>query len=205
MITPDDVIMALSWSGETAELKRPDRLFAALPHRPRRHHRGRREHARQGGRCGAGAAAGPRSLPAQSGADHVLAHAAGARRRAGDRAAGKPRLHRGRFRPAASRRPARRAAEVHPRHHAQRKVGPARAARHQDVGCGAGNVGQGLWLRRHHRQRRQSRRHHHRRRSPPPHARRSAQRQGRRDHDSCVRRPSGPISLSARRWNCSTP
>ena len=57
----------------------PDRLFAALPDRPRRHHRGRHQHARQGRRCGAGAAAGPRSLPAQPGADHLLAHATGAR------------------------------------------------------------------------------------------------------------------------------
>ena len=59
--------------------------------------------AGQDRRRGAGAAAGARGLPAQSGADHLLADAARARRRAGDRALGKPRLHRGRFRPAASR------------------------------------------------------------------------------------------------------
>ena len=101
--------MALSWSGETAELK-------SLIDYSRRFRIGliamtadRRQHARQGRRRGAGAAAGARGLPAQSRADHVLADAACARRRAGDRAAGKPRLHRDRFRHAASRRPARRA------------------------------------------------------------------------------------------------
>ncbi len=38
MITADDVIMALSWSGETAELKNTDHLFAPFPHRPDRHY-----------------------------------------------------------------------------------------------------------------------------------------------------------------------
>ena len=101
--------MALSWSGETAELKN-------LIDYSRRFRIGliavtaeRREHARQGRRRGAGAAAGARSLPAQSRADHLVADAARARRRARDRAAGKPRLHRARFRHAASGRPARRA------------------------------------------------------------------------------------------------
>ena len=132
MITPDDVIMALSWSGETTELK-------DLIDYSRRFRIGlvaitadAGQHARQVGRRGAGAAAGPRGVPAQSRADHVLADAACARRCAGDRPAGKPRLHRGRFRPAASRRPARRAAEVHPRRHdtaANRSRSPRSAPR----------------------------------------------------------------------------
>ncbi len=54
----------------------PDRLFAAVPDRPPRCHRRRIEHARQVSRRRAGAAAGPRSLPAQSRADHVVADAA---------------------------------------------------------------------------------------------------------------------------------
>ena len=118
MITPDDVIMALSWSGETAELRnlidysRRFRIGLVADHR-----RGR-QHARQGRRRGAGAAAGARSLPAQSRAHHLVADATCARRRAGHRAAGKPRLHRRRFRHAASRRPARRAAEIRARRHA---------------------------------------------------------------------------------------
>ena len=32
MITTDDVMLVLSWSGETEELKKPDRLFAPLRH-----------------------------------------------------------------------------------------------------------------------------------------------------------------------------
>ena len=109
MITPDDVIMALSWSGETAELK-------DLIDYSRRFSIGliavtadADSTLGAGGRRRAGAAAGARGLPAQSRADHLDADAAGARRRARGRAAGKPRLHGARFRRAASRRPARRA------------------------------------------------------------------------------------------------
>ena len=98
MITSDDVMLALSWSGETEELKDLDQLFAPLPHHADRRHRQRRQRARQGRRHRAGVAAGAGSLPAQSCAHHLLADAAGARRRAGDGAARKPRIHRGRLR-----------------------------------------------------------------------------------------------------------
>ena len=91
-------------------------------------------------------------------------------------------------------------------------LGAARPARHQDVGCGAGNVGQGPRLRRHHRRRRQSHRHRHGRRSPPPHARRSAQRPGRRHHDpfaqddpsgSACERGAGSAQFDRRSPHCS--
>ena len=151
MITSDDVIIALSWSGETAELK-------DLTDYSRRFRIGliamtanADSTLGQGRRRGAGAAAGARGLPAQSRADHLLADAARARRRAGDRAPGKPRLHRGRFRPAASGRQARRAAQDRARLHAHRRRGAARAARHAHVRRHPRNVGQGLRLRRHHR------------------------------------------------------
>ena len=93
MITPDDVILALSWSGETVELKDLidySRRFsmgliavtanadsALAPRRRRR----------------AARADGARSLSAQSRADHLHADAAGARRRARRRAPAEPRLH----------------------------------------------------------------------------------------------------------------
>ena len=89
MITADDVIMAISWSGETAELKDLtdySRRFKigliAVTSNPDSHARARRRHR-------ADAAAGARGLPAQSRADDLDADAAGARRRARDRAAWK--------------------------------------------------------------------------------------------------------------------
>ena len=51
---------------------------------------------------------------------------------------------------------------------------------------------------------RQARRHHHRRRPAPPHGRRSARREGRRRDDASGRRRCAAISSSARRWSCST-
>ena len=107
------------------------RLFAPLPHRPDRDDRQRGLDAGQDRRRGAGAAAGARGLPAQSGADHLLADAARARRRARHRAAGKPRLHGGRFRPAASGRQARHAAQDGARLHAhgRRRCRSRRSAR----------------------------------------------------------------------------
>ena len=71
MITPDDVIMALSWSGETAELKDLIDYSRRFQHRPDRRHRRRRQRAGAGGRRGARAAAGARGLPAQSRADDL--------------------------------------------------------------------------------------------------------------------------------------
>ena len=116
--------------GRDGRAEESHRLLAPPPHRPDRDDRQCGLDAGQDRRCGAGAAAGARGLPAQSGADHLLADAARARRRAGDRAAGKPRLHRGRFRPAASRRQARRAAQSGARSHAHGRVRAAGAARH---------------------------------------------------------------------------
>ncbi len=95
MIAADDVIIALSWSGETAELKNlidysrrfRIRLIAITA--------GADKHARQGRGRHARPAAGARSLPAQPRADHIVADAACARRRAGRsrfwRAAASPR------------------------------------------------------------------------------------------------------------------
>ncbi len=67
--------------GRDRRAQGPDRLLAALPHRAHRGDRASIEHARQVRRGGAGAARGARGLPAQSGADHVVADAACARRR----------------------------------------------------------------------------------------------------------------------------
>ncbi len=81
----------------------PDQLFPPLPHRAHRHHGECRKHARQGRRYRFGAAGSARSLPAQSRADDVVADAARARRRPGDGAARKPRLHGDRLRRVSSR------------------------------------------------------------------------------------------------------
>ena len=167
MITKNDVILALSWSGETAELKN-------LTDYSQRHKIGLiamtaspESTLAKTADVVLDAAAGARGLPAQSGADHLGADAARARRRAGDRALGKPRLHRDRFRPAASRRQARRAAQDRARSHAYRRVGAAQAARHADVGRHHRDDHQGLRLRRHYRCARSPGRHHHRRRLAP--------------------------------------
>ena len=134
MITADDVIIALSWSGETAELKSlidysrrfripliavtavADSTLAqaadvalVLPQ------------ARE---------ACPHNLAPTTSSLMQLAH----RRCAGDRAAGKPRLHRARFSRPASRRTAWRAAEIRARRHAFRRQAcrscrPARGCR----------------------------------------------------------------------------
>ena len=89
------------------------------------------------------------------------------------------------FRELPSGRPARRHAQIRPRHHAHRRRGAARRrsaprCRTRSSRCprkGFGCVGITD-------ARRQARRHHHRRRSAPPHARRSARPHGRRRHDA---------------------
>ena len=58
--------------------------------------------------------------------------------------------------------------EIHPRPHACRRRRAAEAARHQDVGRAGRDVVEGFWLRRHHGSPRPYRRHRHRRRSAPP-------------------------------------
>ena len=112
--------------GRDRRAQGPDRLFAPLPHRADRRHRRHRQHARARRRRGAGDAAGARGLPAQSRPHHLDPDAGRARRRAGDRALGEPRLHRRRLRPFPSRRPARRDAQIRARHHAYRRRDPAR-------------------------------------------------------------------------------
>ena len=99
MITVDDVIIALSWSGEQAEMKNlityAKRFRIALIAMTAESE----FHAEQGSHRRADAAQGARGLPAQPRTHHLLADAAGARRRAGDRAAGRPRLYLGGIRP----------------------------------------------------------------------------------------------------------
>ena len=183
MITSDDVMLVLSWSGETEELRslidysrrfritliavtvsaestlgKAADIVLALP-------------------------AAREACPHNLDADDVVADAACARRRAGDCAARKPRLHRGRFRRVSSRRQARRRAQIHSRRHASGRRRAGDRARRADVGGDRRNVGQGLRLRRRHRRRRQTRRRHHRRRSAPPHARRLVAGAGRQGHD----------------------
>jgi hypothetical protein len=92
MIARDDAIVAISWSGETAE---------------RGHRRAQFGAGAPGGRSDKPAAR-RRSLPARAGADHVDAAAARRRRRPGDRAARGARLHARPFSHLPSGRPARR-------------------------------------------------------------------------------------------------
>ena len=94
MITPDDVIIALSWSGEQPEMKNLVNYSSrfAIPLIAMTSQR--RLLARRGRRHRAGAAESARGLSAQSGADHLVADAGCDRRRAGHRAARGPRLHR---------------------------------------------------------------------------------------------------------------
>ena len=89
MITADDVILALSWSGEQPEMKNLISYAARFRIAVIAMTSERESSLSQGGRRRADAAQGARGLPAQSGADHLLADDAGARRRAGDRAAWK--------------------------------------------------------------------------------------------------------------------
>ena len=129
----------------------PDQLRRAVPDCRDRDDVGAGILARQGGRRRADAAQGARGLPAQSRPHHLLADDAGARRCAGDRAAGRPRLYVDRFQRAASGRQARRAAEIYRRPHAFRRRGAAEAARHQNVRRAGRDDVEGLWLRRHRR------------------------------------------------------
>ncbi len=108
MIARDDAIIAMSWSGESFELKGIVAYSRRFAHPADRHHR-RRQHRRWRARptsCCAAARAG--SLPARAGADHLDAAAAGDRRRAGRGAARGARLHARPFPHLPSGRPARR-------------------------------------------------------------------------------------------------
>ncbi len=139
--------------GRDRRTDRPDQLLAPVRHRADRNHRQCREYARQGRRHRADDAADAGSLPAQSRADDVIAAAACARRRAGDCADRKPRIHRSRFRRVSSARQARRRAQIHSRRDASRRIRAADPPRCADVGSDRGNVGQRLRLRRGHRRR----------------------------------------------------
>ena len=75
MITPDDVIIALSWSGEQPEMKNLVNYSKPLCDSDDRGDFERNVLARRGRADRAGTAEGARSLSAQSGADHLLADA----------------------------------------------------------------------------------------------------------------------------------
>ena len=110
MITAGDVMLVLSWSGETVELRslidysRRFRITLIAVTVSAESTLGK---AADIVLAVAGSA---RSLPAQSDADDIDADAACAWRRARHRASGKPRLHGGRLRRVSSRRQARRGA-----------------------------------------------------------------------------------------------
>ena len=119
MITPDDVLLALSWSGETVELK-PLITYSRRYSVPLIAITSRAEfRARPAFRHRAGAAAHQGGLPARPGADHLDDHAARARRLPRHRAARGQGLHRARVQGVPSRRLARRQPEVRRRRHAQ--------------------------------------------------------------------------------------
>ena len=75
MITAEDVILALSWSGEQPEMKNLITYAKRFRIPLIAMTADARLHARPGRRRRAGAAEGARGLPAQSGADHLLADA----------------------------------------------------------------------------------------------------------------------------------
>ena len=71
MIAAEDAVLALSNSGDTAELGDVARLQPALPHPARRHDRGRRQRAGRGRRRDAAAARLGRGLPDGPRAHHL--------------------------------------------------------------------------------------------------------------------------------------
>ena len=97
MVQNGDVVVAVSWSGETAELAAIVTYAKRFAIPADRDHRQRRQRARPRGRRPPVPAQGPGSLPERPRADHLDDDAARARRRAGDRAAGGQGLHRARF------------------------------------------------------------------------------------------------------------
>ena len=121
MIARDDAIIAMSWSGETLELKgivAYARRFAipliAITANAKS------ALAREA-ECRAVPAAHAGSLPARAGADHLDAAAAGDRRRAGRGVAGGAGLHARSFPRSSSGRTARREPDAGPRRHAFRR------------------------------------------------------------------------------------
>ncbi len=148
----------------------PRQLFEPLRHSDDRGDGECGVFAGRGRRNRAGIAERARGLSAQSRADDVVADAGRDRRRAGDRAAGGPRLHGAGVRQLSSRRQAWRDAEIRPRHHAHRRRHAGKTAGREDVGRAGGDVIERFRLRLHRRSQRRDRRHYHRRRSAPSHA-----------------------------------
>ena len=122
MVQNGDVVLALSWSGETVELaaivtfaKRYAIPLIAMTAAPESALGREADICLDPAECG-------RGLPERPRADHVDDDAARPRGRAGDRAARGPRLHRPRLSGPASGRKARRQAAARPRRHAYRRA-----------------------------------------------------------------------------------
>ena len=139
MIAKDDAIIAMSWSGESAELKgivAYSRRFS-IPLIAITSGEGVGAGARGG--CRAASAARARGLPARACADHFDAAATRRRRCAGCRAAGGARLHARPFPHLPSGRPARRQPDAGARDHASgrqragRRTRQRAARRHRDL------------------------------------------------------------------------
>ena len=188
MIARDDAIIALSWSGESFELKgivSYARRFAipliavtageasALAREAER-------------RAVTAARAG--GLSAWAGADHLDAAAAGDRRCARRGAARGARLHGRSFPHLPSGRPARRQSHPCRRDHAQRRRDAGRAARHEDAGSGHDAGQEALRLRLRHRRGGAAGRHRHRRRPRPQPPSQHVGACGRGHHDAPARR-----------------
>ena len=199
MIGVDDVIVALSNSGESAELadilaysRRFEIPLVAITGGPR-------STLGRGRRCRLMAAARRRGLPDGPGADHLDDDDDGARRRAGDRAARAQGVLARRFPAVPPRRQARPAAAAGRRHHACRRPVPLVAADAPMSEAILVMTRQELRLRRGARRRWPAGRGHHRRRSAPPYGRRAARRA--RSPRSCTatRRRSPPPGSPPRR------
>ena len=197
MITPDDLIMALSWSGETAELKN-------LIDYSRRFRIGLIAMTAEPDSTLGRAADVVLALPqAREACPHNLAPTTSSLMQLalGDALAIALLESRGftarRLRPPAPGRAARRHAQVRARRHAHGRRPAAVAGRHPHVGSHRRDVGQGLRLRRYHRPRRPARRHHHRRRPAPAHARRPARSPGRRRDDAAQPKTVRPDQLAS--------
>ena len=193
MITADDVIMALSWSGEQPEMKNLVNYSArfAIPMIA----------VTSNAASSLGQAADiVLELPkAREACPHNLAPTTSTlmqardRRCARDRAARRPRLHRAGIRAFPSRRQARRDAEIRPR----LSCTPATEIPLKPLGTKMSDAlvemsAKGFGCVCIVDDARRDRRHHHRRRSAPPHAARFADGVGRRHHDEKSARPSRP-------------
>ena len=150
MITSDDVMLALSWSGETEELK--DLINYSRRFRI----------TLIGVTVNADSALGKAAdivlalPPAREACPHNLAPTTSSLMQLalGDALAMAllelQRIHGGRFQRVSSARPARRGVEVRRRRHASRRRRAADRDRHTDVGRHRRDVRQGFWLRRRH-------------------------------------------------------